>query len=87
MQLLTLEQLRTTFHAGGLAAAQVVAAGNRFHIVTDTKSGDRVVLARHSDTTARAFSDPSTALRLLRDIGFRVVAVDMTDWQPSQGAL
>jgi hypothetical protein len=87
MQSMTLEQLRTTFHAGGLSAAQVVATGKRFHAVADTKGGDRVVLVRHSDTTARAFSDPGTALKLLRDVGFRVVTVDMTDWQPGQGAL
>ena len=87
MQLMTLEQLRTTFHAGGLTAARVVAAGKRFHAVADTKAGDRVVLVRHSDTTARAFSDPGTALKLLREVGFLVVAVDMTDWQPAQGAL
>ncbi len=87
MQSMTLEQLRTTFHAGGLAAARVVATGKRFHAVADTKGGGRVVLVRHSDTTARAFSDPGTALKLLRDIGFRVVTVDMTDWQPGQGAL
>lgn len=87
MQNMTLEQLRTTFHAGGLTTACVVAAGKRFHTVVGTKGGDRVVLVRHSDTTARAFSDPGTALKLLRDIGFRVVTVDMTDWQPDQGAL
>lgn len=87
MQSMTLEQLRTTFHAGGLTAAQVVATGKRFHIVADTKGGSRVILVRHSDTTARAFSDTGTALKLLRDIGFQVVTVDMTDWQPGQGAL
>lgn len=87
MQNMTLEQLRTTFHAGGLAAARVVATGKRFHVVADTKGGDRVVLVRHSDTTARAFSDPGTALRLLREVGFQVVAVDMTTWQPEQNAL
>lgn len=84
---MTLEQLRTTFHAGGLSAAQIVAAGKRFHVVADTKGGDRVVLVRHLDTTARAFSDVGTALKLLREIGFRVVTVDMTDWQAAQGAL
>jgi hypothetical protein len=87
MQNMTIEQLRMTFHAGGLTAARVVAAGKRFHVVSDTKGGDRVILVRHSDTTARAFSDPGTALKLLREIGFRVVTVDMTDWQPGQGTL
>lgn len=87
MQTMTVEQLRTTFHAGGLTAARIVATGKRFHAVADTKGGDRVVLVRHSDTTARAFSDPGTALKLLRDIGFRIITVDMTEWQPEQGAL
>lgn len=87
MQNMTLEQLRTTFHAGGLTAARVVATGKRFHVVADTKGGNRVVLVRHSDTTARAFSDPGTALKLLREVGFQVVAVDMTAWQPEQGTL
>jgi len=87
MQSMTLEQLRTTFHAGGLSAAQVVATGNRFHVVADTKGGDRVVLVRHSDGTARAFSDAGTALKLLREIGFWVVTVNMTEWQATQGTL
>ncbi len=87
MQSMTLEQLRTTFHAGGLSAAQVVATGNRFHVVADTKGGDRVILVRHSDGTARAFSDTGTALKLLRDVGFCVITVDMTDWQATQGTL
>lgn len=87
MRSTTLEQLRTTFHAGGLAAAQVVATGNRFHVVADTKSGDRVILVRHADTTARAFSGVNTALKLLREIGFCLVTVDMTDWQAGQSPL
>jgi hypothetical protein len=87
MQNMTLEQLRTTFHAGGLVAACVVANGKRFHVVADTKGGDRVVLVRHSDTTARAFSDPGTALKLLREVGFLTITVDMTNWQPAQGEL
>jgi len=87
MQNMTLEQLRTTFHAGGLSAARVVATGKRFHVVADTKGGDRVVLVRHSDTTPRFFSDPGTALKLLRDVGFHVVTVEMTDWKPAQGEL
>lgn len=87
MQSMTLEQLRTTFNAGGLAAAQVVATGRRFHVVADTKSGDRVILVRHSDTTARAFSGADTALKLLREIGFCLISVDMTEWNPDQSPL
>jgi len=85
--LVTLEQFRTTFHAGGLTAARIVANGNRYHAVADTKSGDRVVLVRYSDTTARAFSDPGTALKMLHEIGFRVITVDMTNWQAGQSSL
>lgn len=43
MQSMTLEQLRTTFHAGGLTVARVAAAGKRVHVVVDTKE---VALAR-----------------------------------------
>ena len=82
MQNMTLNQLRTTFHAGGISAAHVVANGKRFHVVADTKGGNRVVLIRHSDTAARAFSDPGTALKLLHQVGFQVVT-----WQPEQGEL
>ncbi|WP_281661172.1 hypothetical protein [Microvirgula aerodenitrificans] len=85
--MMTLERLRTAFHMGGLTAARVVANGSRFHAVADTANGDQIVLARHSDATARAFSDPGTVLRMLRDIGFRVVTVDMTNWHPEQNCL
>lgn len=87
MRNMTLEQIRTTFHAGGLVAAQVVAVGRGFFVQVDSKSGDKIVLVRHSDTTARAFSGADTALKLLRDIGFQRITVDMTDWQPKQSPL
>lgn len=87
MQNMLLEQMRTAFDAGGLSAAQVVATGKRFHIVTDTKAGGRAVLVRHSDNAPRFFSDPGTAIKLLRDVGFTVVAVEMAAWKPEQAEL
>ena len=87
MQPMTLEQFRTTFRAGGLSAAQVALSGKRFHVMADTKGGDRVILVRHSDFTARAFSDPSTALKLLREVGFSVVTVYMADLGAVQNTL
>lgn len=87
MKKMLLEQIRTAFDAGGLTAAQVVATGQRFHVVADTKAGGRVVLVRHSDSSPRFFSDPGTAIKMLRDVGFSVVTVNVADWKPEQGTL
>ena len=83
MQSMTLEQLRTTHEAGGLAAAQIVGQGRVFVVTAD----GRVVLVRHSDRQPRTFSDAGTALKLLRDVGFATVTADMAAWRPEQAEI
>ena len=78
MQSMTLEQLRTTHEAGGLAAAQIVGQGRVFVVTADARAGGRVVLVRHSDRQPRTFSDAGTALKLLRDVGFATVTAAKT---------
>jgi len=84
MHSMTLEQLRATHETGGLAAATLKAEGKDFYIVADSRSGGRVVLVRYSDRKPRPFAEPGTALKLLREIGFGSVKVDMAAWQPDQ---
>lgn len=84
MHSMTLEQFRTTHQAGGFSAAQLEASGKGFFIVADSRTGGRVVLVRHSDRKPRVFIDPGTAIRLLHDVGFGSVSVDMAAWLPNQ---
>lgn len=87
MQLMTVGELRRTFHAGGLTAARVVASGANFNIVVVTKNGDKVILTRNLDAAIRAFGDIKTPLKLLRNIGFQIVTVNMANWQIDQRSL
>lgn len=87
MQSMTLEQLRTTHEAGGLAGAQIVGQGRVFVVTADARAGGRVVLVRHSDRQPRTFSDAGTALKLLRDVGFATVTADMAAWRPEQAEI
>jgi hypothetical protein len=87
MDQMVLEQIRKVFDAGGLSAASLVATGKRFHVVVKTKAGGEVVLIRHSDNQPRPFSDPGTAMKLLHDVGFRAIAVDLKNWSPEQTQL
>lgn len=87
MHQMLLEQIRTVFNSGGLSGAKIVAGGKRFHVVVDTKAGGQVVLVRHSDNKPRLFSDPGTAIKLLHEIGFRVVTVDMARWTADQAEI
>lgn len=87
MQSMTLEQLRTTHEAGGLAAAQIVGQGRVFVVTANARAGGRVVLVRHSDRQPRTFSDAGTALKLLRDVGFATVTADMAAWRPEQAEI
>ncbi len=85
MKKMTLDQLRMTFQAGGLTTASIVAEGEKYYVIADTHGGDNVVLVRHSDGGARLFSDPATAIKLLRDVGFLVIKIDMT-WGATSSA-
>jgi hypothetical protein len=87
MQTMTLDQMRTTHGAGGLAAAQIVAHGRTFHVTADARTGGRVVLVRHVDRQPRPFSDAGTALKLLHEIGFAVVSAELAAWRPEQAEL
>lgn len=84
MHSMTLRQLRTTHQAGGLTGARLQAQGKGFFVIADSRTGDAVILVRNSDHQPRFFIDPGTAIKLLHDIGFGVVQVDMAAWQPNQ---
>lgn len=84
MQFATVEHMRTAFNTGGLVGATVSASGKRFHIIADTKGGGRLCLVRHLDTQPRQFADINTAVRLLAEIGFREVSLNLAAWEPGQ---
>lgn len=84
MRTMTLDEVRTTFDSGGLTGAQIIAHGRRFHVTADTRTGERVILVKYTGRTPRPIADPTTAIKMLYDIGFKVVTVEMSDWQPEQ---
>ena len=86
---MTLATMRNTHAAGGFTAARVVAAGTRFYITAEARKGAGAVLvaSRHLGGNVRMFSDPTTPLRILRDLGFASVTVDLSKWEPAQRAL
>ena len=85
-QQMTVAQLRTTHQAGGILAASLIPHGCEFYIAAEVRTGGRAVLIRR-DRHPRLFKDPTTALRLLRDMGFASVSVDLASWNDRQPPL
>lgn len=85
-QQMSVAQLRTTHQAGGILAAALKPHGSVFYITAEVRTGGSAVVVR-KDRHPRLFKDPTTALRLLRDMGFASVSVDLTSWNEQQPAL
>jgi hypothetical protein len=87
MDALTVEQLRAAHSAGGVAAVALEAQGAAFVVAATFRSGGRAVLVLTRNKQPRRFADPRQAFRVLRELGFAVVACDLTKWTPEQREL
>jgi len=86
MHTLTLEQLRATTDAGGVAGVTLKAQGGAFYVKVDTRNGDEAVLAKARSSEPRSFGNPAQALTLLRALGLAVGSFDVQDWNPEDRA-
>ncbi len=86
MPTMTLDQLRSTFQAGGLRSVGVTAEGGQFFITAEPRTGERITLATTRGKTARGFRDPGRAIALLHELGARKLEVDLSAWSPEQAA-
>jgi len=84
MHSMTLEQLRATAAAGGVAGVTLKGQGGAFMLRIATRSGQQAVLAKARSTEPRRFGNPASAMILLREIGIAVAQLDATDWDPDQ---
>lgn len=87
MKPLTLDQLRTTQHAGGVKSVTLKASGKEFGIEIKLKAGGDAVLVVKNTGKTRSFADPRRALMLLREMGIREASIDASQWTPDQGDL
>jgi len=84
MQSMTLEQLRAAASAGGVIGVTLKGRGGGFFMEIVTRSGQDAILSKARSTEPRRFGNPTSALRVLRDIGIAVAQLDATDWNPNQ---
>ena len=82
MYTLTLEQLRATTDAGGVAGVTLKAQGGTFYVRVDTRNGGEAILAKARSSEPRGFGNPAQALTLLRGLGLNVGSFDVKDWNP-----
>jgi hypothetical protein len=81
---MTLDQLRATAAAGGVAGVTLKGQGSGFFLEIATRSGQSAVLSKARSTEPRRFGSATSALAVLRDIGIVVAQVDATHWSPDQ---
>ncbi|WP_321959336.1 hypothetical protein [Burkholderia cenocepacia] len=86
MHTLTLEQLRATTDAGGVAGVTLKAQGGAFYVQVDTRTGGEAVLSKARSSEPRGFGNPAQALTLLRGLGLAVGSFDVKDWNPDDKA-
>jgi hypothetical protein len=84
MQILTLEQLRATIRAGGIASVTLKAEGGAFLVAVATRSGSDGLLVTTRTKEPRRFADLRKAMLLLREMGIATVQVDATRWNPDE---
>jgi hypothetical protein len=82
LQLMTLDQLRATQMAGGVAEVVLRAEGGAFFVSVTTLSGGDGVLVKTRDRTPRGFTDPRKALALLHGLGITTARLDTGSWTP-----
>lgn len=81
---MTLEQLRATAAAGGVAGVTLKGQGGVFMLRIATRSGQDALLAKARSTEPRRFGNPASAMILLREVGIAVAQLDATDWNPDE---
>jgi hypothetical protein len=86
MHTLTLEQLRATTDAGGVAGVTLKAQGGAFYVQIGTRNGGEAVLAKARSREPRSFGNPTQVLTLLRSIGLAVGSFDVKNWNPDDKA-
>jgi hypothetical protein len=86
MHTLTLEQLRATTDAGGVAGVTLKAQGGAFYVQVDTRNGGEAVLTKARSSEPRSFGNPAQALTLLRGLGLLVGSFDVQEWNPEDKA-
>lgn len=84
MQSMTLDQLRATASAGGVAGVTLKGQGGGFFVEIATRSGQGAFLAKARTTEPRRFGSPTSALVVLRDVGISVAQLDATNWDPDE---
>ena len=84
MHSMTLEQLRATAAAGGVAGVTLKGQGGAFMLRIATRSGEDAVLAKARSTEPRRFGNLASAMILLREVGIAVAQLDATDWNPDE---
>lgn len=83
MQTLTLEQLRATTDAGGVAGVTVKAQGNGFFVQIATRNGEAILTKARSDDPRR-FGNPFHAMAELRKLGIVSGTYDLSQYEPRQ---
>jgi hypothetical protein len=83
---LTLEQLRATTDAGGVAGVTLKAQGGAFYVQVHTRNGGEAVLVKARSTQPRGFGNPARALTVLRGLGLAVGSFDVKDWNSDDKA-
>jgi hypothetical protein len=79
---MTVEQLRATHRAGGIASVTLKAEGGAFIVAVATRSGEKGVLITTRAKTPRRFRDPGKAMLLLREMGIVTAQIDASRWKP-----
>lgn len=83
MQNLTIEQLRTANHAGGIANVMVKAQGGGFFVHITTRNG-QAILTKARSNEPRCFTNPFQAITLLREVGITQGSYDVSQYDPDQ---
>jgi hypothetical protein len=84
MQSMTLEQLRTTREAGGVADVTLKGQGGAFFVQIITRNGSDAVLAKARSNEPRRFGNPAVALSVLRGAGITIGQFDASEWNPAE---
>ncbi|MCJ2094893.1 hypothetical protein MKK67_20665 [Methylobacterium sp. J-072] len=84
MRSMTIEQLRATKVAGGVAGVTLKGEGGTFLVEIATRSGKAAVLAKARSNEPRRFGNPLAALNVLRGLGITVGHFDASAWNPAE---
>jgi hypothetical protein len=86
MQSMTLGELRAASNAGAVVGVTLKGQGGAFLVQIATRRG-YAVLAKARSSEPRRFSNPATALNVLREVGITVGQFDASEWNPIEKEL